>query len=51
MPLKGLSSGWHTLSVRVFFHETLAGAAGSGKQKRKLTVTISKQLTARVQIC
>jgi hypothetical protein len=55
LPLKGLKAGWHTLSVRVFYHEKLAASASGHnrkqKHKKKLTVTISRRLTARVKVC
>jgi YVTN family beta-propeller protein len=51
LSLRGLSAGFHTLTVRVFYLETLSAHVTRHRHKRKLTVTISKKLTTRVKIC
>jgi DNA-binding beta-propeller fold protein YncE len=50
LSLRGLTAGFHTLTVKVFYLETLTAHA-SGHERRKLTVTISKKLTSRIRVC
>jgi sugar lactone lactonase YvrE len=50
-PLRGLSSGVHTISVRAFFTESLARARKAKGNKRKLSVTLSKTLKQRFSVC
>jgi sugar lactone lactonase YvrE len=51
LSLRGLTAGFHTLTVKVFYLETLSAHVSTHRHKRKLTVTISKKLTSRVKIC
>jgi DNA-binding beta-propeller fold protein YncE len=50
-PLRGLTSGVHTISVRAFFTESLARAGKSKGKKRKLSVTLSKTLKQQFSVC
>lgn len=51
MSLRGLRAGFHTLTVKAFYLETLTAHASGHRHRRKLTVTITKKLTTRVRIC
>jgi YVTN family beta-propeller protein len=48
LPLRGLSRGSHTLTVRAFYTEKLGGG---GRKRHKLTVPINKALRTRVTVC
>lgn len=50
-PLRGLSTGVHTLSVKAFFTESLARAGKTKDHKRKLTVTLSKTIKQPFTVC
>ncbi|HWD69675.1 MAG TPA: YncE family protein [Solirubrobacteraceae bacterium] len=50
-PLRGLSTGVHTLNVKAFFTESLARAGKAKGQKRKLTVTLSKTIKQPFSVC
>ncbi len=49
--LKGLTSGIHTLTARVFYGELLAAHASGHGQHRKLSVTISRTLKRHISVC
>jgi YVTN family beta-propeller protein len=51
LSLRGLRPGFHTLTVKVFYLETLTAHASGRRQRHKLTVTITKKLTTRIKIC
>ncbi len=51
LPLKGLSTGTHTLTARAFYSELLAAHASGHREHRKLNVTISRRLSTRIRVC
>ena len=51
LSLRGLRAGFHTLTVKVFYLETVSAHVSRHRHKRKLTVTISKKLTTRIKVC
>jgi len=50
-PLRGLTSGSHTLIVKAFFTESLARAGKTKGKKQKLTVTLSKTIKQQFTVC
>ena len=51
LSLRGLRPGFHTLTVKAFYLETLTAHASGRRRSHKLTVTITKKLTTRVKVC
>jgi hypothetical protein len=50
LTVRGLAPGTHVLAVQVTYHEQVA-AKGRGSRVRKLTLTITRTLKARVTVC
>jgi DNA-binding beta-propeller fold protein YncE len=51
LSLRGLKAGFHTLTVKAFYRETLTAHASARRHRHKLTVIISKKLTTRIRVC
>ena len=51
LSLRRLRPGFHTLTVKVFYLETLTAHASGRRHRHKLTVTITKKLRTRIKVC